>query len=69
VNQDKHYAFVTFAVLEDAQMGKTLGDGVTLDGRPMRVNWGKNDKNAQLQQQQAQQQQQGQDEQQQQSAQ
>lgn len=41
MNPEKHYAFVSFVAKEDAETAKRLGDGVNIDGRALRVNWGK----------------------------
>jgi hypothetical protein len=32
---------------EDAESAKSFGDGVTIDGRPLRINWGKQQGNNQ----------------------
>lgn len=41
MNPEKHYAFVSYVAKEDAETAKRLGDGVNIDGRALRVNWGK----------------------------
>jgi len=47
VNSEKHFGFVTFVCLEDAETAKAATDGFTLEGRQIRVNWG--NKQAQFQ--------------------
>jgi RNA recognition motif-containing protein len=38
---EKHYGFVTFANSEDAEAAKQYATGANLDGRPLRINFGK----------------------------
>jgi RNA recognition motif-containing protein len=38
---EKHYGFVTFASSEDAETAKQYATGANLDGRPLRINFGK----------------------------
>jgi len=38
---EKHYGFVTFASCEDAEAAKQYATGANLDGRPLRINFGK----------------------------
>jgi len=38
---DKHYGFVTFASSADAESAKQYATGANLDGRPLRINFGK----------------------------
>jgi len=38
---EKHYGFVTFVNSEDAEAAKQYATGANLDGRPLRINFGK----------------------------